>query len=181
MTGTVTIRPAAAADVPEIAALAALTFPLACPPSSTAGDQAAFIAANLSPEQVAGWVAADDHLVLLAQDADGALLGYTLVVHQDDGPAEPEIAALVPLRPAAYLSKCYVHPGAQGGGVAGALMSATLDAARAAGAAGTWLGVNGENLRAQAFYRRCGFAVVGERRFQVGGRTEHDLVLHRAL
>jgi tRNA (guanine37-N1)-methyltransferase len=74
-----------------------------------------------------------------------------------------------------------VHPDAQGRGVAGTLMTATLDAARAAGATGTWLGVNGENQRAQAFYRRSGFAVVGERRFQVGGRVEHDLVLHRPL
>jgi tRNA (guanine37-N1)-methyltransferase len=178
---TVTVRPAAGADVPEVAALAALTFPLACPPSSTAADQAAFIAAHLTPEHVAGWLAAEDHMVLVAQDDDGVLLGYTLVVHQADGPAEPEIAAVVPSAPAAYLSKCYVHPDAQGRGVAGTLMTATLDAARAAGATGTWLGVNGENQRAQAFYRRSGFAVVGERRFQVGGRVEHDLVLHRPL
>jgi tRNA (guanine37-N1)-methyltransferase len=181
VTAAVTVRPATAADVPEIAALAALTFPLACPPSSTAADQAAFIAAHLSPAHVAGWVAAADHSVLVAQDAAGALVGYTLVIHQADGPPEPEMAAIVPLRPVAYLSKCYVHPAAQGQGVAGTLMTATLDAARAAGAAGSWLGVNGENLRAQAFYRRSGFAVVGERTFRVGERTEHDLVLHRAL
>jgi tRNA (guanine37-N1)-methyltransferase len=60
-------------------------------------------------------------------------------------------------------------------------MAASLDAARARGAAGVWLGVNGENLRAQAFYRRSGFEVVGDRTFRVGDQQHHDLVLHHPL
>ena len=43
------------------------------------------------------------------------------------------------------------------------------------------LGVNGQNARAQAFYRRAGFAVAGERTFTVGRRVERDLVLSRTL
>jgi ribosomal protein S18 acetylase RimI-like enzyme len=60
-------------------------------------------------------------------------------------------------------------------------MGATLDEARAHGAAGTWLGVNEENARAQRFYAKHGFAVVGRKRFLVGARWEDDFVLERPL
>ncbi|HEY0187474.1 MAG TPA: GNAT family N-acetyltransferase [Cellulomonas sp.] len=172
------LRPAAAADAPALAALAAVTFPLACPPTSTAADQAAFVAAHLSVDSFTGYLADPARSVLVA-GSGGALVGYTMLVRGE--PYDPDVAAVVPLRPTAELSKCYVLPGQHGRGVAGALMTATLDLARAGGAVGVWLGVNGENLRAQAFYRRSGFTVVGERRFLVGGRLEHDLVLHRTL
>jgi tRNA (guanine37-N1)-methyltransferase len=174
----VVVRPADAAEAEAVAALAAVTFPLACLPSSTPEDHAAFIAANLTPAHFAAHLADPDRDVLVA-DEDGALVGYTLLVAGE--PYAPEVAAVVPLRPTVELSKCYVLPGRHGGGVAGALMAASLDAARARGAAGVWLGVNGENLRAQAFYRRSGFVVVGERTFQVGDQRHHDLVLHQPV
>ena len=53
--------------------------------------------------------------------------------------------------------------------------------ARDRGAQGMWLGVNQLNARAQAFYTRSGFAVVGTKHFQVGGRLEDDYVLERPL
>nr|WP_230323006.1 GNAT family N-acetyltransferase [Cellulomonas hominis] len=172
------VRRARADEATPLADLAAATFPLACPPSSTPEDHAAFIAAHLTPEHVASYLA-DPTRDLLVADADGELVGYTMLVAGE--PYTAEVAAVVPLRPTVELSKCYVLPGRHGGGVAGALMAASLDAARARGAAGVWLGVNGENLRAQAFYRRSGFEVVGERTFQVGDQRHHDLVLHQPL
>jgi ribosomal protein S18 acetylase RimI-like enzyme len=175
---TVVVRPARADEADAIAALAAVTFPLACPPSSTPEDHAAFITANLTTAHFAAHLA-DAARDLLVADDDGTLVGYTLLVAGE--PYDAGVAALVPLRPAVELSKCYVLPGRHGGGVAAPLMTASLDAARARGAAGVWLGVNGENLRAQAFYRRSGFEPVGERTFQVGDQQHHDLVLHRPL
>ena len=62
-----------------------------------------------------------------------------------------------------------------------ALMDASLAVARAAGAAGAWLGVNQHNARARRFYERSGFAVVGTKHFRVGDRVEDDFVLERAL
>jgi diamine N-acetyltransferase len=172
------VRRARADEAAPLADLAAATFPLACPPSSTPEDHAAFIAAHLTPEHFAAYLA-DPTRDLLVADADDELVGYTMLVAGE--PYAAEVAAVVPLRPTVELSKCYVLPGRHGGGVAGALMAASLDAARAREAAGVWLGVNGENLRAQAFYRRSGFEVVGERTFQVGDQRHHDLVLHQAL
>lgn len=172
------IRRARPDEAGPLADLAAATFPLACPPSSTPEDHAAFIAANLTEEHVAAYLA-DPARDLLVADEAGELVGYTMLVAGE--PYAAEVAAAVPLRPTVELSKCYVLPGRHGGGVAAALMAASLDAARARDAAGVWLGVNDENLRAQAFYRRSGFEVVGERTFRVGDQLHHDLVLHQPL
>ncbi|WP_255595983.1 GNAT family N-acetyltransferase [Cellulomonas sp. C5510] len=173
-----TVRRARPEEAAAIAGLAAATFPLACPPSSTPADHAAFVAAHLTAAHFADHLTDPTRDVLVA-DEDGELVGYTLLVAGE--PSAPEVAAVVPLRPTTELSKCYVVAGRHGGGVARDLMAASLDVARARGAVGVWLGVNGENVRAQAFYRRSGFDVVGTRTFQVGEQRHHDLVLHRPL
>ncbi|WP_426593108.1 GNAT family N-acetyltransferase [Cellulomonas sp. McL0617] len=172
------VRPAVLEDIPSLAALAALTFPLACPPDSTPADQQAFIDAVLSPERFADYLASSDRSVLVAED-DDALVGYTMLVFTP--PTDREVVAALTLAPAAELSKCYVHPGHHGAGVAHALMASSLSVATARGAAGMWLGVNQQNRRARAFYERSGFAVVGTKHFTVGTRLEDDYVLERAL
>lgn len=174
----VTIRRARPDEATALADLAAVTFPLACPPWSTPTDHAAFIAVHLSPASFEGYLADPARDLLVADDA-GALVGYTMLVAGE--PSDPEVAAAVTSRPTVELSKCYVLPGRHGSGIAGVLMAASLDAARARGAASVWLGVNAENGRAQGFYRKSGFVQAGERRFQVGDQTHRDLVLHRAL
>ena len=55
-------------------------------------------------------------------------------------------------------------------------MAASIAAAQARDAAGVWLGVNQENARANRFYEKCGFAIVGTKRFLVGGVYEDDFV-----
>ncbi|NNH07981.1 GNAT family N-acetyltransferase [Cellulomonas fimi] len=171
------VRPALPADVDALAALAALTFPLACPPGSTAADQQAFVAAVLSAERFAQYVADPARAVLVADD--DVLTGYTMLVEGE--PADGDVRAALTVRPTIELSKCYVHPDHHGAGVAHALMAASLDEARRRGAAGMWLGVNQLNVRARTFYERSGFAVVGTKHFTVGSRVEDDFVLERAL
>ncbi|MGN8247408.1 N-acetyltransferase family protein [Cellulomonas soli] len=175
----VTVRPATPADLDAVAALAALTFPLACPPGSTRADQQAFITAVLSAERFAGYLADPDRDVLVGVGPDGQPLGYTMLVEGE--PGDEDVRDSLAIRPTVELSKCYVHPDHHGAGVAGALMAASLDAARDRGAQGMWLGVNQLNARAQAFYTRAGFAVVGTKHFQVGERLEDDYVLERPL
>ena len=175
----VSVRPAGAGDAAALAELAAVTFPLACPPGSTAADQQAFLTAHLSADRFTGYLDDPGRLVLVAQDEAGALLGYTMLV--EGRPADPDVQAAITLTPAVELSKCYVRPDHHGSGLSGRLMTATLDAARETGAAGVWLGVNQLNGRARAFYARHGFAVVGTKHFVVGSRVEDDFVLERAL
>lgn len=173
-----TVRTATEADLAALVELAALTFPLACPPDMPEEDMAAFVAEHLSTDRFRGHLADATAEVLVVDDGAG-LTGYTLTF--DAEPYDPVIADLVHARPTVELSKCYADPHAHGTGVSSRLMDAVLERAASRGAAGVWLGVNGRNERAQRFYAKHGFAVVGERRFVVGGRTEDDLVLERAL
>lgn len=174
------VRRAAVEDAVALSELASVTFPLACPPGSTRADQQAFIAAVLSTERFTEYLGDPDRVLLVAHDdASTDPIGYTMLVEGE--PYDAEVRAAITRRPTVELSKCYVLPGHHGRGVAVALMAATLDAARRAGADGIWLGVNQLNLRAQAFYRRAGFERVGTKHFQVGDRLEDDFVLERAL
>ncbi len=172
------IRTATATDAAALAELAAATFALACPPHTTAEAIAAFLRDVLAESNFDAYLADPDRLILVAEDA-GVMLGYTMLVFAEPTDEDAREAAL--LRPTAELSKCYLRAETHGRGVAAALMTATLDAARARGAAGSWLGVNQENARAIRFYEKNGFVTVGQKRFLVGGRYENDFVLERAL
>ena len=176
---TVQIRPATAADAEALAEVAAVTFPLACPPHTTDEAKAAFIAAVLSAERFGEYTVDPARRLLIAQSDDGSVIGYTMVNLGE--PADADVRAAVRVRPTAELSKCYVLPGHHGEGVAGRLMEASLAAAAVAGAAGIWLGVNEENARAQRFYGKHGFERVGFKRFLVGDRLEDDWVMEREL
>lgn len=175
---TVTIRPARADDTASLAAVAALTFPLACPPHTTEEAKAHFIATVLSAERFAEYVADPSRRVLIAEDETGQAIGYTMVILGE--PADEDVRHAIRVRPTAELSKCYVLPGHHGEGVAGRLMNASVGAAADAGAAAMWLGVNEENARAQRFYGKHGFERVGSKRFLVGERWEDDWVMERS-
>ena len=177
-TVSLVIRPALPADAATLAALAAATFPLACPPHTTEQAKADFIATHLSEHSFAGYLA-DAGRALYVAEVDGQPTGYTMVVFGE--PADADVAAALTVRPTAEVSKLYVLPAQHGAGVASALMDAAVDTARARGAAGAWLGVNQENARANRFYEKSGFALVGTKQFLVGDRWEDDFVRERRL
>ena len=173
------VRAATADDVPALAAVAAATFGLACPPDMSEERVAAFVRDVLSPERFADYVADQARHLLLAETAEGAAVGYAMLVSGD--PQDADVRAVLRLRPTVELSKIYVLPDAHGTGAAARLMAESLDWARTAGAAGVWLGVNQQNERAQRFYAKSGFERVGTKRFLVGGVYEDDFVLERSL
>ena len=183
---TVVIRPALPAEVGPLHDLAALTFPLACPPSTTDAAKAAFIEQHLSRAAFEQYLADPQRLVLVAEgdhvlvgQGDHELVGYAMLVHGE--PADPDVAIAVQHRPTAELSKLYVHPDSHGGGVASALVDRALQAAVDRGAVSVWLGVNIHNDRANRFYEKAGFAVVGTKGFTVGEVVEDDYVRERQL
>lgn len=174
----VTIRRATPDDAAELARVAAITFPLACPPSTTEQAKADFIATALSPTAFATYLDEADHILLLAE-VDGESAGYTMLVTGD--PYDPDVASVVTARPTVELSKVYVMPEQHGRGVATALMDATVAAARDTGAVSLWLGVNDENVRANRFYEKSGFEIVGTKKFRLGDVDENDYVRVLAL
>lgn len=151
---------------------------MACPPESSAQDQAAYIAEWLTVTRFREYLEDSDRAVFVAED-DGDVVGYTLLEFHE--PDDAEVDHVLSAHPSALLSKCYVSAGLHGTGTASALMDATLQAAAQRGARAVWLGVNEQNTRAQRFYAKHGFHVVGRRQFRLGGRVEHDLVLERRL
>ena len=172
------IRKATADDAGRLAELAAVTFPLACPPSSTAADIAAHLANSLSKDHFRRYLA-DPDVTVLVIDAGGELRGYSLLVAR---PAQDaDVAAALTILPSTELSKCYVHPDHHGLGAAAELMHASIGAAAAAGVRGLWLGVNEQNARAIRFYEKSGFRKVGTKSFTLGSAVEDDFVMERPV
>lgn len=172
------IRTATADDAGRLAALAAVTFPLACPPGSSPADIAAHLAGNLSEANFRAYLA-DPDVTVLVIDSGGGLRGYSLLVAR--ATRDPVVAAVLTEHPCTELSKCYVHPDHHGLGAAAELMHASITAAAAAGARGLWLGVNSLNARAIRFYEKSGFRQVGTKSFTLGNTVEHDFVMERPI
>ena len=172
------IRTATADDAGALAALAAVTFPLACPPSAPPEDIAAHLANTLSDRHFRAYLA-DPDVTVLVIDADSGLRGYSLLVNR---PAtDPDVVSALEILPSVELSKCYVHPEHHGLGAAAELMNASVAAAAGSGGRGVWLGVNSQNARAIRFYEKSGFRKVGTKSFRLGSTVEHDFVLERAV
>ncbi|CAN3128559.1 GNAT family N-acetyltransferase [Mycobacterium sp. smrl_JER01] len=171
-----TIGPAEATRLDELADVAARTFPLACPPTAEPADVAAFITENLSGERFGRYLADPDRTVLTAVE-DGRIVGYAMMVR--GVPDDPDVTAAVTVRPTVELSKMYVLPQVHGAGASAALMTAALQHAWEHGAASVWLGVNQLNRRAQRFYAKHGFAVTGTKTFRLGAHVEQDYVMVR--
>lgn len=168
------IRPADRADLDELAAVAAATFPLACPPGVTETNIALFIADNLSVTAFERYLQDPDRMVLIARD-DTRMLGYAMLIR--GVPDDADVQRAVPLRPAVELSKMYLLPDAHGAGTSAALMAESLRRSADLGAACVWLGVNQQNARAQRFYAKSGFEVTGTKSFRLGDSLESDYVM----
>ena len=159
------VTAAVVADLPELADVAARTFPLACPASASEADIAAFIQESLTEPRFGDYLADPDRRVLVAR-ADGRMIGYAMLVRSADG---------------VELSKIYVLPDSHGAGASAALMAAALNAVKELGAESVWLGVNQRNQRAQRFYAKQGFTVSGTRTFRLGAGIENDYVMVRPV
>ncbi len=166
------------ADLAELASVARQTFPLACPPGSAPPDIVAFIDEHLSEDSFRRYLADATRVVLTARDEE-RILGYVMLIGAEIG--DDDVRRAVTPRPAVELSKMYVLPDRHGAGISAALMHAALHRARDRGAACVWLGVNRENQRAQRFYGKNGFTVVGTKSFRLGTTVESDYVMVRLL
>ena len=175
---TLEVTAAAAADLPELADVAAQTFPLACPPSVTHQNIAAFIAENLTQEHFAGYLTDPDRLVLVAR-RDGRMIGYAVLIR--GVPDDDDVNRAVTARPAVEISKMYVLPDDHGAGASAALMIEAIRLAQELDAKSVWLGVNQRNQRAQRFYAKHGFTINGTKTFRLGTRIENDYVMVRPV
>jgi GNAT superfamily N-acetyltransferase len=172
------IAPAGPGDALELAAVAAQTFPLACPPAASADNIASFIDANLSADRFDEYLSDPGRAIVTARH-DGRIVGYAMLVRGVSDHAGVQRA--VHIRPAAELSKMYLLPDRHSSGAAAALMERMLAVATDWGVRCVWLGVNRANQRAQRFYLKSGFAIAGTRTFQLGTDVESDYVMIREV
>ncbi|RAK56678.1 GNAT family N-acetyltransferase [Phenylobacterium deserti] len=129
-------------------------------------------ARRYSPEQVAAWApepadpatvharASDGRVTLVAEGADGTVLGY--------GDLEAD----------GHIDHLYAHPAAAGTGVGSALLQALVEQARAWGA--TRLYVEASEL-ARGLFERQGFTTSHRRDFEVRGVPIHNYAMERSL
>lgn len=169
------IRLATEADAAALAQLAERTFRDTFGAENTADDMDAYVRAAFPPAVVRAELADAANTFLLAfLDAAAEPVGYAKL---RVGTSDPNVTGPAPVE----LHRLYVERRGMGQGIGAALMRASLDAARDAGHRTVWLGVWEHNPRAIAFYRRWGFATVGEHVFQLGADAQRDLIMARAV
>lgn len=178
------IRRAVSADEPALRALAAETFPDACPPWASEDVIAAHIAREFTPERIGAWIDDASSIVLVAESADAGgaveLQGYALVRLGPPMLDEARQQLDDPDR-SAEISKCYVRASERGSGLSSALLEAAINDASEAGMRVAWLAVDVENERAQRFYAKHGFERSGSVTFWLGEIEQHDHLLVRPL
>lgn len=167
------LRPAVAGDAAALAAFAERTFREAFGPDNRPEDMELYVARSYGPALQLAEILPSPVTTLLAE-ADGRLAGF---VQLRAGAAPACVTGPAPLE----VWRFYVDRPWQGHGLAGRLMDAAIAAARGHGAATAWLAVWERNSRARAFYRKCGFAVVGRQPFVLGTDVQNDLVMARPL
>ena len=173
MSHQVSIRPAQAADIEPLAALAARTFEDAFASENSPEDIQSYIRESFCAERLRDEVASADNLFLLAL-LDEAPVGYAKL---RTGTPDASVDGEDPVE----LERLYVEQSAIGHGIGAALMQACLEAARRGGHRTLWLGVWERNARAIAFYRRWGFEMVGDHVFRLGSDEQTDLIMQRAV
>jgi diamine N-acetyltransferase len=167
------IRRATTDDADLLADLGARTFYDSFAANNKPDDMAAYLAETFSPEKQAAEMA-DPHVTFLIAEIDGAPAGYAQLRAGD-------VPACVLNSNPIELVRIYVTREWLGRGVGEALMRACLDEARQVGHQTVWLGVWERNVRAQAFYRKWNFQVVGKQVFQLGSDPQTDLLMERPL
>lgn len=170
------IRPATAADIPQLSGLGGRTFVetfvdgfgIPYPPADLAtfieeafGEAA--IAANLANPEQGWWVAADESGVI----GGFANVGPCSLPHPDASKANGE------------LKRLYIGKEAQGLGLGTKLLDVALADMAERFSGSEWIGVWSGNDKAIRLYGHYGFRPAGEYKFPVGDWLDDEFILRR--
>lgn len=132
-------------------------------------DILAHVTGRCDGDTFARWIDDPDAVVIYAGDArTDSPIGFAVLTVPDFP------IALAP--DDIELRRIYTLAATHGRGLGPALLTAARDEARARGKRRMLLGTHPENLRAQRFYEREGFTLVGRRSFRIGERIFDDPV-----
>lgn len=169
------LREATLADVPAVSRLATDSFIAKFGPLYSAENLAMFLAENLSEPAITTELANQTRVYRLAEDADGALLGYAKIGLICGFPDYARGSRVMELK------QLYTAPEATGKGIGGALMDWAMGQFAARGADEVQLSVYAHNEGAHRFYARYGFAKVADITFRVGDHIDPEFLFARML
>ena len=169
------IRQATTDDAKVLTDLAYTTFwdAFAHHPKNAPDDLNYYMRQAFNVDQITAELSDDKNIFLICEIDDEAA-GYSKIVIDS---IEPGITADRPVE----LSRLYSHQKHLGQGVGQSLMDACFERARAEDRDVMWLGVWEYNPRAQRFYEKNGFRVVGSHVFQLGKDSQTDLLMQKDL
>ncbi len=160
------IRRARIRDAAQLAALAERTFRETFAKDNRAEDMDRFTKSVYGEDKQRREIE-DPAMVTLLAERDGAMIAFAQLKRLDEEDVE--------------ILRFYVDARWHGQGVAQELMRATEDAARELGATTVRLGVWERNVRAIAFYAKCGYRDAGAQPFLLGSDLQTDRVMVKEL
>jgi ribosomal protein S18 acetylase RimI-like enzyme len=167
------VRRATIEDVAALSAFGRRVFGQTFAPENTPEDLQAYLDSAYVEARQHEEIA-DPGIDTLLLEENGDLIAFAQL---RDGSIGNGVTGQRPLE----LWRFYVDLAWHGRGVAQALMTSVEETARARGAGTLWLGVWERNVRAQAFYRKQGFTVVGSQIFVLGSDPQRDLIMAKTL
>jgi diamine N-acetyltransferase len=169
------IRQATVEDAKLLTDLAYTTFwdAFAHHPKNAPDDLNHYMRQAFNQEQITAELGDEKNIFLIAE-IDGEAAGYSKIIIDS---VEPGITAERPIE----LSRLYAHQKHIGQGVGQGLMDACFERAKSEGCDVMWLGVWEYNPRAQRFYQKNGFRVVGSHVFLLGKDAQTDLLMQRSI
>lgn len=171
----ISIRQATPDDAKLLTDLSYTTFwdAFAHHPKNAPDDLAHYMRQAFSLEQISAELV-DEKNVFLIAEIEGKAAGYAKLIIDN---IEPGITAERPVE----LSRLYSHQEYIGKGVGQDLMNACFERAKSHAHDVMWLGVWEYNPRAQRFYEKNGFRIVGKHTFQLGADPQTDLLMQKEL
>jgi len=173
MKTTLSIRMATAADAEMLTELAWRTFHDAFAPMNSPENMEAYMSENFTLQKISAQIA-DQRADFLIAEIEATPVAFAKLY---DGQVPDCVGGVAPIE----LERFYVDRQFHGQGIAQTLMQACFDRARQSGHGTIYLGVWENNHRAIAFYRKCGFDVVGSHAFQLGDEAQNDLLMEIRL
>jgi diamine N-acetyltransferase len=171
----INIRQATVDDAKVLTDLAYTTFwdAFAHHPKNAPDDLNYYMRQAFNVDQITAELS-DETSIFLIAELDGKAVGYAKLVIDN---VEPGVTAEYPVE----LSRLYSHQEYLGRGVGQSLMDACFDRAGEEGRDVMWLGVWEYNPRAQRFYEKNGFRIVGKHVFQLGEDAQTDLLMQKEI
>jgi len=170
---SVKVRKALSKDVDLLIKLGKCCFYEAFNDATAPDDMEAYLTSTFQKTAIKNQLMDDRSLIFIA-DVGADPAGY---VYSHPAVTPPCISDKAAIK----LERLYLRKRYYGRSVGEALMQTSIEESRYRGYQSVWLSSWELNSRANAFYKKWGFNVVGNQKFTVGSDIQNDLILSRNI